>query len=239
MHLKKLPKYLQNFLLFLLRNPYILYFFILLRFFFLKKIYGIKQIESSKNIQGSNAYNLQAYNHIGIDILMKRFDRMLFSVLAIERVDKDSNILIIGNRTETDIFKLKSYGFEKITAVDLITYSPLVTLMDAHKMNFQDNYFDIVLLPYVLPYTNNPKLLSSEIIRVAKNNSIVSIAIDYDKNKSIKSVEDIKNLFLGYIDKINFIYNHELSDLDSDILYKKIGLRASAINLTFSLDKKK
>jgi hypothetical protein len=237
MHLKKLPKYIYNLFLFLLRNPYILYIFIMLRFFFLKRIYGIKQIESSKNIQGSNAHNLKAYEHIEIDILMKRFDRMLFSVLAIERVSDDSNILIIGNRTESDIFKLNSYGFKKITAIDLITYSPKVTLMDAHSMSFQDNSFDIVLLPYVLPYTKNPRLLSSEIIRVTKNNGIVSIAIDYEKTKDIKSIEDIKNLFSGCINNINFIYNHELSNLDNDTLYKKIGLKASAINLTFSLKK--
>jgi SAM-dependent methyltransferase len=168
---------------------------------------------------------------------MKRFDRMLFSVLAIERVGADSNILIIGNRTESDIFKLNSYGFKRITAVDLITYSPKVTLMDAHSMSFQDNSFDIVLLPYVLPYTNYPRLLSSEVIRVTKNNGIVSIAIDYNKTKDIKSVEDIKNLFSGCIHNINFIYNHELSNFDNDTLFQKIGSKASAINLTFSLKK--
>jgi len=104
-------------------------------------------------------------------------------------------------------------------------------------MSFQDNSFDIVLLPYVLPYTNYPRLLSSEVIRVTKNNGIVSIAIDYNKTKDIKSVEDIKNLFSGCIHNINFIYNHELSNFDNDTLFQKIGSKASAINLTFSLKK--
>ena len=246
-------KLLNNFFFYFLRNPFILYLVGIIRFYFFVNFYGVKTIKSNENITDSNEHNLEIFdkNKIGLDFLMLRFDRLLYSVLANERFDKNSNILVIGNRTEADLLKIRSYGYKKITAIDLISYSPLVTLMDAHNMTFVENTFDVIFLPYVLPYSKNPSLLAKNIIKVSKPGSIVAVAIAYDEKQKIKSVEDIKNIFAPFINNINFIYDGELKLYENFLPnnnsaiknkeYLKLrdvtGLDASSIILTFAIKK--
>jgi hypothetical protein len=239
MKIKNFPKYINNFFLFFLRNIFILYIYGLARFYILKKFYGIKVMESKENIAISNYHNLKVFKNKNIanDFLMKRFDRLLYSVLANERFHEDSNILVIGNRTEADLLKIKSFGYRNIKAIDLISYSPLVTLMDAHNITFSDDSFDIVFLPYVLPYSKNPALMAKNIIKVVKPGGIVAVAIEYDLSNKIKSVDDIKSIFEPHIKNVNFIYDAELKSLSSNNITLINGLGASSVIVSFTVKK--
>ncbi len=50
-----------------------------------------------------------------------------------------------------------------------------LALMDAENMDFPDNYFDCVTVPYVLSVTPNPDRLVSEIRRVCKRGGVILI----------------------------------------------------------------
>jgi hypothetical protein len=93
----------------------------------------------------------------------------------------DKKMLIIGPRFESDIFFAMGYGFlrKNIAALDLFSYSRLIELGDGHNLRFEDSTFDIVILPWVLIYSNNQSVFISESKRVLKNNGILICAGDH------------------------------------------------------------
>jgi ubiquinone/menaquinone biosynthesis C-methylase UbiE len=54
-----------------------------------------------------------------------------------------------------------------MAAVDLISYSPWITPGDMHKLPFDDNTFDIIVLGWVLGYSSTPGQVANEVLRVA------------------------------------------------------------------------
>ena len=107
----------------------------------------------------------------------------LFDLLrTIESVNaKEEKILIIGPRAESEIFLARSHGFKKqnIKCLDLISYSKLVDLGDMHHMPYEDNSFDVVIIGWVIAYSDNPIKACSEVVRVSKNNAIVFTGVQY------------------------------------------------------------
>lgn len=85
-------------------------------------------------------------------------------------------VLVIGARTEVELFALLATGFkpENISMIDLISYSPFVEIGDMHKLRFADDTFDIILLSHVLPYSSSPQKAAHELCRVAKHGGLVS-----------------------------------------------------------------
>ena len=90
---------------------------------------------------------------------------------------KNLKILSIGPRSEGEIFLLYANGFklQNISAVDLFSYSPLITLGDMHSLKYKENTFDIVLMGWCLAYSNNKKKVLLEVNRVLKKTSSVII----------------------------------------------------------------
>ena len=62
---------------------------------------------------------------------------------AMDRYNK--KVLIIGPRSENELFLYMSHGFKKenITCIDLISYSDTIEMGDMHELKYQDNTFDI------------------------------------------------------------------------------------------------
>ncbi len=89
----------------------------------------------------------------------------------------DKKVLIIGPRYESDYFIARGYGFQKsnIFLLDQFSYSKLISVGDAHHLEYGNSSFDIVIASWVLVYSiNHPKLLS-EIRRVLKSNTGIGI----------------------------------------------------------------
>lgn len=109
---------------------------------------------------------------------------------------KTSRILSIGPRNEAEIFCLIANNFDKknINSIDLFSYSPLIQVGDIHNIKFPDNSFDIILCGWVLAYSYNINKAISEIIRVSKNNSIISIgsSIGKEVDKRLTNSEILK-----------------------------------------------
>jgi hypothetical protein len=85
--------------------------------------------------------------------------------------------LIIGPRYESDYFLARGYGFTKsnISLVDHFSYSKLITVGDAHQLNFEENSFDAVIASWILVYSKNQEQLLSELRRVIKSNTGIAI----------------------------------------------------------------
>jgi hypothetical protein len=234
----RILRFVNKFFIYLLRNPHILYWVVSFRYFYFKLTKGIRTIESPYSVNISNAHNTDGLvNHFKACVYMERFDRLIFSMLANENFLKTSKILIIGPRTEADIFKLKAYGYSNIEAIDLISYSESITLMDCHEMTFSDNTFDAIFCGWVLPYSKYPEKIINNIVRVAKNNSLITIGVEYSSDSLINSTDNIKSLFKNKIKDIFFEYDAYLKNLDAETLYKNTGLSSSQVIMSFSVNK--
>jgi hypothetical protein len=226
------------FLIYPLRSRRILYYVLLVRYFYFKSIKGIRTIESPYSVKISNTHNVDGLvNHFKANVFMERFDRLIYSMLANEIFNKQSKILIIGPRTEADIFKLKAYEYSNIVAIDLISYSESITLMDCHQMTFLDNTFDAIFCGWVIPYSKNPQKIADNIIRVAKNKSLIAIGVEYSQRSLINSIDKIKSLFRNKIGDIFFQYNSCLKDHDPMTLEKNTSVASSQVMISFSVKK--
>lgn len=140
-----------------------------------------------------------------------------------------ADLLTIGPRTEAELFYLAAVGFnpQKIRALDLVSYSPFVDLGDMHDMPYDDDSFDVVVLGWVLAYSNDNKKAADEVVRVARLGAFIAIGCEYNPlNKEeitkqlaehnlskgsgtrFESTDDILSLFEGNVDQI--IFRHDV-----------------------------
>ena len=138
------------------------------------------------------------------------------------RVDHPNmKVLTIGPRTEAEIFSLMAAGFapQNITGLDLISYSPFVDLGDMHAMPYGNDSFDVIVLGWVLGYSQNVPKAVSEIIRVAKPGAYVAIGHENDptprdvldeqrgfglEGTDFSTSEEILDLFEGHVESVTF-----------------------------------
>jgi SAM-dependent methyltransferase len=123
-----------------------------------------------------------------------RNEKLLLTSMCIEDIEQ-SRTLIIGGRTEEEIFMFRGYGFRDVTAVDLISYSPLVVQGDMHDLPFEDGSFDFIFCAYTLVYSKEPSKAAREFVRVLRDGGIVAVAVEYSP---WERRADIQQALLGY-----------------------------------------
>lgn len=218
-----------------------IYFFYILKkysFFFEDKLEKLKSVDPKiLGYDGSEGIDtktylsrIQAYEKQSLidSATLKNF-KFLFSgdrssllinpIMSCRFINKKNvKILSVGPRTEGEIYNLISKGFslKNITAIDLQTYSPLIKLGDIHNLELPDDYFDIVICGWTIAYSYNKAKAASELIRVAKNNSLLSISGTYEgQEKGSITMEELSGLFKNNIKKILFNLDHkDFSDKD-------------------------
>ena len=249
----------------LLSDSYFRLFLTYVRCFYFLKIKRVKVVEFSgaKNSISANTIfsnkrrvvkDQSKHPHptakylFGIDLAMRggKSDWLLYPVRAIPYFStKNKKILTIGPRNESEIFNIMSHGFvrKNISGLDLFSYSPLIDVGDMHDMPFKSDSFDILLLGWVLAYSNNKSKAISEIIRVAKNNAIISVGFSYSPHTneevvrkrgyligSEERVEDTDSMIKLFGDSIKYIYfRHDATTLSKEKHGQNI--------LTFSINK--
>jgi hypothetical protein len=89
----------------------------------------------------------------------------------------EMKVLTVGPRTEAEIFGLAAAGFvpRNIRGLDLISYSPFVDVGDMHNMPYEDNSFDVIILGWVLGYSQDIPKAAAEVARVGKLGAFVAI----------------------------------------------------------------
>lgn len=123
-----------------------------------------------------------------------RNENLLLASMCVEDIEQ-SRTLIIGGRTEEEIFMFRGYGFRDVTAVDLISYSPLVIEADMHDLPFADDSFDFIFCAYTLVYSKRPSAAAKEFVRVLRNGGTVAVAVEYCP---WESRAEIQQALLGY-----------------------------------------
>jgi SAM-dependent methyltransferase len=90
-------------------------------------------------------------------------------------------VLTIGSRNEAEILLLRLYGFHRqnIVAVDLVSESPLIRIMDMHALAFADAEFDLVYSAYTIAYSDDVPRACAEMLRVVRNGGLVALSFLY------------------------------------------------------------
>lgn len=114
------------------------------------------------------------------DVASDRPLLMVYPLLPISDVYRNvqnMKVLCIGPRSEAEIFHLMGYGFQEknIHGLDLISYSDFITIGDMHANPYPDNFFDIIIMGWVLAYSSNNELAAKESMRVLRPGGYCSV----------------------------------------------------------------
>ncbi|MCB0478277.1 MAG: class I SAM-dependent methyltransferase [Crocinitomicaceae bacterium] len=149
-----------------------------------------------KTMNSENAFDVTVMHNLkGLYHCNDRVKLLIKPLTAIEKVNKNSKVLIIGPRNEHDLYLMASEGIKmsNITGLDLITYSSRIKIGDMHEMEFADDTFDVVVFGWTLSYSSQPEKAIQEIVRVTKSGGLVAVGVEYTN----LSKEDSESL-LGY-----------------------------------------
>jgi SAM-dependent methyltransferase len=175
------------------------------------------------------------------DLAVERSLRLIRPLVALEWVRNHLNertILTIGPRTEGEIFNLVAHGFRRknITAIDLISYSPMITIGDMHHLSFPDGSFDIAVVGWVLAYSEQKKQAAEEILRVVKRGGLIAVGVEWSRvspeqyaeefgyiigsKERLQNLQSVLDLFGNAVETIYFAQDDQLHspDVTGDIL---------------------
>lgn len=184
---------------------------------------GVNKKDNTTSLYKNTKYLRISLKSLGGIITQFHSVRSLIPVWPLKSFDffKPINmkVLSIGPRTEAELFRLVSMGFQlkNIKSLDIQSYSDLIELGDVIKMPFDDNSFDLVIIGWVLVYTNEPGQAIKEVIRVLKNNGIVSMCHSHNKGNTSYSNQNIDSskIMLDYFgENLGYVYlkNHPFDE---------------------------
>lgn len=166
-----------------------------------------------------NLKGLKTFSYMGVN----RSNLMVQPLSAI-RISRSTPVLSIGPRSEGEILNLLGAGFRNIRGLDLMTYSPWIDLGDMHAMPYKNDSFGVVVMGWVITYSDNKAKAVSEILRVTRNGGIVAIGVEYTQESGeelekrlgyevcgkdrLESVQAILDLFGDHVDHVYF--SHDL-----------------------------
>jgi len=184
---------------------------------------------------------------------------LLHAIAAIESVNANSRILVLGPRTESDILILKGLGFRNVTGLDLISYSPYIQLGDMHAMPFTDRAFDVIVCGWTLSYSATPQLAVGEMLRVVDDGGLLAFGIEHvskqyadrvaedkgddrlvcpeDDRERINTVDDLLTLLGAHVRHVFFRHDAPLRDLSARELYERTDLGSSQVMLVVGVQK--
>jgi hypothetical protein len=189
------------------------------------------------------------HNYKGmLDLAVARSLVLIRPLTAVDRVTHTmdtAQVLCVGPRTEGELLNLWAHGFhwDAIRGLDLISYSPRIDLGDMHEMPYPSDRWDVILLGWVMAYSNDPPLAAHEVVRVAKHGAVIAVGIEYNPlsiaaikekigyvagaGRSYGSVDEILSWFGNAVDRVYFRQDIERDFLD----------RVGAITVVFSVKK--
>lgn len=168
-----------------------------------------------------------------------RMSIVLYPVASLLHHSQTKKILLVGPRTEDDIFWAKGLGLNPV-GLDLMSYSPYIRLGDIHKTDFDDNQFDAIILGWMISYSSNPEQVIRECNRILKPNGFLGIGIESNKEIKMGAKLDENNVRVNYLnsaidmiilgEKFNFkvVYTNDIDDINSSydcsVVLKKSNL---------------
>jgi len=156
-----------------LRNGYCRF-----RYFLLKGRVRISEAYGESVGAYTIKHNMDALNEAAAFGMGNRMALLIYPIAAMLRNRKDAKVLIVGPRTEDDIFWARSLGLRNTRGFDLFTYSVHIDIGDIHKTSFEDGYFDAVILGWVISYSCNPEIMVDECKRIVKPGGYIAFGVE-------------------------------------------------------------
>ncbi|MBA2587459.1 MAG: methyltransferase domain-containing protein [Alphaproteobacteria bacterium] len=162
-----------------------------LRWRFLKKNLHMAQDMDLAVGQNTIDHNLGAFSSNGAAFGMARRMSLLLFPLAALCKDRlhTTKVLIVGPRTEDDIFWAKSLGLYNTDGLDLFSYSPWIEVGDIHKSGIPSQSYDAVLLGWMISYSSEPGQVIDECRRILKPGGFLGIGIESDATQKARGVQ--------------------------------------------------
>lgn len=114
--------------------------------------------------------------------------RLIRPLSVLDHVDKSTaRVLSIGCRFETELLYLIGHGFDsrRVRGLDMVSYSPWVDVGNMHALPYGADAWDVVILGWVLPYSDDQPQAAAEVIRVIRDGGIVAIGLSYYPEGSV------------------------------------------------------
>lgn len=132
----------------------------------------------------------------------RRCEHIIYPLRSIPAVGPESRILSIGPRNEGEILLFHAHGFKHVDSIDLVSYSPLIRVMDMHHMTFADNAFDIVNAGWVVRYSTDLSQCAREMVRVTRPGGLIAIAFTADPAEKSDKHGAMGTALYGGIDEL-------------------------------------
>jgi len=183
----------------LLRSETIRYYVCKIRYFLLKKKISFLKIDNTDIGDETITHNYDALKMQNAAFGMGgRMSLLILPTAVLLRHIRPRKVLIVGPRTEDDIFFAKSYNLD-VTGLDLFTYSPYIELGDIHQTNYKNETFDAVLLGWMISYSKNPQQVIDESSRILKPNGLIGIGIESNKEQKKTGTIDLSGVRVNYL----------------------------------------
>jgi SAM-dependent methyltransferase len=192
------------------------------RFFFYVRILRRFRVHSDERAVINQAYsNLMLKRGVTSD----RPLRLIRPLSVIDGIDKRrAKVLSIGCRYETELLYLLGYGFRQVRGLDMISYSPWVDLGNMHALRYPADSWDVVLLGWVISYSEQPEVAAAEVARITRNGGLIAVGVSYyppaqleeaerkgtiigKKEGRIQTVDAILKLFHPFVNRV--YYSHD------------------------------
>jgi SAM-dependent methyltransferase len=109
----------------------------------------------------------------------------LFMLASIPGQTEDE-LLIVGPRFESEFYLARALGWSrrKISGLDLLSYSPFVTVGDMHHMPFPDSKFKSIVCGWTISYSQQPEVAANEMARILRPGGILVFGVEVASNDS-------------------------------------------------------
>ncbi len=176
-----------------------------LRYSFLTSIKGLKTSSDTDSVI------LAEYSKGAFKKYVSISERINFLVSFVEgsiRPTRNKQLLVLGPRFESEIYGYyaMNYAKENVHAVDTFSYSRKISTGNMHSLDFEDNFFDVIVGGWILTYSEDIKLALSEVYRVQKIASTAIFSWDLPVDVRIDDL-NLNNLFLPTMDGVRHSFN--------------------------------
>lgn len=165
-------------------------YFCWMRFQFKKG--NVRVLETMSDDVGKEtiSHNMGALSNRAAYGMGNRMALLLYPLAALVRDIDQPKVLIVGPRTEDDIFWARSLGMLDARGLDLFSYSSLIDIGDMHATNYAAGEFDAVILGWVVSYSNAPNVLLQECQRILKPGGYLGFGIE--SNPDLRATGEVK-----------------------------------------------
>lgn len=135
-------------------------------------------------------HNMGALSNRAAYGMGNRMALLLYPLAALVRDIERPKVLIVGPRTEDDIFWARSLGMLDARGLDLFSYSSMIDIGDMHATNYATAEFDAVILGWVVSYSSSPSILLQECQRIVKPGGYLGFGIE--SNPELRATGEVK-----------------------------------------------